>query len=68
MIAHIINSERRIKIMSTAVGRTVFVLGKQVHGNRQVIIVEDGEEYSFDHNSTVQAYTAQTARFPYELA
>lgn len=53
--------------MSTAVGRTVFVLGKQAHGNRQVIIVEDGQDYDFSID-TMTAYTAQTARFPYELA
>lgn len=53
--------------MPTAVGRTVFVLGKQLHGNRQVLIVEDGEEYSVDA-STATAYTnAPTTRFPYEL-
>lgn len=50
--------------MSTAVGRTVFVLGKELHGNRQVIIVEDGAEYNLDV-SAIAAYTNQTARFPY---
>lgn len=49
----------------TAVGRTVFVLGKELHGNRQVVIVEDGEAYDFDV-SAIQTYTAQVARFPYE--
>ena len=49
----------------TAVGRTVFVLGKEIHGNRQVVIVNDGEEYAFDHAAT--AYTDQTARFPYTV-
>jgi len=52
--------------MSTAVGRTVFVLGKQALGNRQVLIVADGEEYNVDI-ATMQAYTAQVARFPYDL-
>jgi hypothetical protein len=54
----------------TAVGRTVFVLGKQIHGNRQVVIVEDGEEYGFEYaaiENIITAYTAQTARFPYDL-
>lgn len=53
--------------MSTAVGRTVFVLGKKLHGNREVLIVEDGEEYSVDI-SAATAYTAQVARFPYDIA
>ena len=52
--------------MSTAVGRTVFVLGKELHKNRQVLVVEDGAEYSVDI-STMITYTNQTARFPYEV-
>jgi hypothetical protein len=52
--------------MSTAVGRTVFVLGKELHGNRQAIVVEDGEEYSVDISAKVE-YTDQTAKFPYEV-
>lgn len=53
-----------------AVGRTVFVLGKQIHGNRQVVVVEDGQEYGFEYaaiENIITAYTAQTARFPYDL-
>lgn len=56
--------------MPTAVGRTVFVLGKELHGNRQVVVVEDGQEYSFEYaaiQNIITAYTAQTARFPYDL-
>lgn len=54
----------------TAVGRTVFVLGKELHGNRQVVIVEDGEEYGFEYaaiEDIITPYTDQTARFPYEV-
>lgn len=54
----------------TSVGRTVFVLGKEIHGNRQVVIVEDGEEYGFEYatiENIITAYTAQKARFPYDL-
>lgn len=50
----------------TAVGRTVFVLGKELHGNRQVLVVNDGEEYGVDI-STAVVYTNQTARFPYTV-
>lgn len=46
--------------------RTVFVLGKEIHGNRQVLIVESGEAYSVNID-TMQVYTAQAARFPYNL-
>lgn len=52
--------------MATTTGRTVFVLGKELHGNRQVVIVEDGQEYNFDA-ATILPYTNQTARFPYEV-
>lgn len=52
--------------MPTASGRQVFVLGRQVHGNRQVLIVEDGEEYSSDLVNQATIYTAATAKFPYE--
>lgn len=55
----------------TAVGRTVFVLGKEAHSNRQVVIVEDGEEYGFEYatiSNIISAYTnAPITRFPYEL-
>lgn len=52
--------------MPTASGRTVFVLGKEVQGNRQVLVVDDGEEYNVDF-AAAQEYTEQEARFPYEL-
>lgn len=55
----------------TAVGRTVFVLGKQAHGNRQVVVVEDGQEYGFEYatiSNIINAYTnAPVTRFPYDL-
>lgn len=51
---------------NTTTARTVFVLGKQIAGNRQALIVESGEEYSVSV-STIIAYTDQTARFPYDL-
>lgn len=53
--------------MPTAAGRLVFVLGKELHGNRQVLIVESGEEYSSDLVNSATVYTAQTARFPYTV-
>lgn len=52
--------------MAEAEGRTVFVLGREVDGNRQVVVVEDGEEYNFDID-TITDYTDQTSRFPYEI-
>lgn len=51
---------------NTASGRTVFVLGKELQGNRQAIIVEDGEEYSIDP-AAIETYTDATAAFPYEI-
>lgn len=51
---------------NTADGRTVFVLGKELHGNRQVVVVEDGEEYDLDP-AAIADYTDEDAQFPYEL-
>lgn len=53
---------------NTASARTVFVLGKEAVGNRQVLIVESGKEYSVDYATTVQVYTDATAKFPYTLS
>lgn len=52
--------------MATANARTVFVLGKEIQGNRQVLIVESGEEYTLD-TAAVEVYSDDTAQFPYEL-
>lgn len=54
--------------MATADQRFVFVLGKELHGNRQVLVVNSGEEYSEYLVNQGTAYTAQTARFPYDIA
>lgn len=54
--------------MPTADQRLVFVLGKELHGNRQVLIVESGEEYSEYLVNQATAYTSQLARFPYDIA
>ena len=51
----------------TATARTVFVLGKEAHGNRTVLIVESGDEYSVSIDAA-KVYTDQTARFPYVVA
>lgn len=51
---------------NTANGRTVFVLGKELHGNRQAVIVEDGQEYDLDPAAIV-SYTSDRAQFPYTL-
>ena len=52
--------------MATTSGRTVFVLGKELLGNREAIIVEDGKEYTLDPDTIVE-YTDDTAQFPYEV-
>jgi hypothetical protein len=48
----------------TASGITHFVLGSEDDGNREVLNVEDGEEYFVDA-STSAAYSSGTTRFPY---
>lgn len=49
-----------------ATGRTVFVLGKELHGNRETQIFETGEAYDLDPAAIVN-YSVVTTRFPYEL-
>lgn len=51
---------------NTASSRTVFVLGKELAGNRQAFIVESGAEYSV-YATAIVAYTDQTAKFPYDI-
>jgi hypothetical protein len=51
---------------NTANGRTVFVVGKELHGNRQVVVVENGQEYDLDPAAIV-SYTSDVAQFPYTL-
>jgi hypothetical protein len=50
--------------MATASGRTVFVLGQEVDGNREVVVVENGEEYTMDA-ATIVTYSDGSATFPY---
>lgn len=51
--------------MGTAVGTTVFVLGSELDGNREVLTYENGQDYGDLPQSAVTAYTVQTTRFPY---
>ena len=55
-----------INISNTASGRTVFVLGRELDGNRQAVVVESGQEYDLDPLAIV-AYATVTARFPYTI-
>ncbi len=52
--------------MATASGRTVFILGTELAGNRQAVVVESGSEYDLDADAII-TYSDQTARFPYEI-
>lgn len=51
--------------MSTTSARTVFVLGREVDGNREVVIVDANKEYSMNAN-TISEYSDADAAFPYE--
>ena len=51
--------------MGTAVGTTVFVLGSEVDGNREVLTYEHGQDYGDLPIAAITAYTVQTTRFPY---
>lgn len=52
--------------MPTASTREIYVLGKEVQGNRQVVVVEAGETH--DLPSTAKyPYTNALTKFPYSL-
>ena len=51
--------------MGTAVGMTVFVLGKESQGNREVLTFEHGEDYGDLPITAILAYTDQRTKFPY---
>lgn len=52
--------------MSTANGREIYVLGKQAWGNREVVVVEDGETH--DQPATAEyGYDSDLTKFPYSL-
>ena len=48
----------------TTVGRTVFVLGTELAGNREAIVVESGKEYTLDAD-TIVTYSDADAEFPF---
>ena len=48
----------------TTSGRTVFVLGTELAGNREAIIVASGKEYTLDADTIVE-YSDESAEFPY---
>jgi hypothetical protein len=52
--------------MATTSGRTVFVLGKELDGNREAIIVDTAKEYTLDAD-TIVTYSDDTAQFPYTI-
>lgn len=50
--------------MTIATGREIYVLGKESWGNREVVIVEDGEIH--DQPATAEyAYDSDLTKFPY---
>lgn len=54
--------------MGTAVGTTVFVLGREQEGNREVLTFENGQDYGDLPVSAITAYTVSTTKFPYTVA
>ena len=50
--------------MSTTSGKTTFLIGRHVDGNRQVLVVADAKEYTIDADSIVE-YSDASALFPY---
>ncbi len=52
--------------MATANGREIYRIGNKAAGNREVAIVEDGEEHDFPAEAET-TYADINTRFPYEL-
>ncbi len=53
--------------MAVAEGREIYVIGKELHGNREVIIQEDGSTHDFPATAEF-TYADQVTRFPYEMS
>ena len=54
--------------MGTAVGTTVFALGREAQGNREIRVFEDGQDYGDLPVSAILAYTDQRTKFPYNAS
>jgi hypothetical protein len=46
-----------------AVGTTAFVLGREVDGNREMYVFENGQSYDLDFED-VKAYSVDETEFP----
>lgn len=52
--------------MAEADGREIYVLGKEAHGNREVVVVADGETHDLPAAAEYPYSDVQT-RFPYAI-
>ncbi len=50
--------------MATSTSRTVFILGTETDGNREVKVVESGDTYDMDY-AAISTYDDIDGRFPY---
>lgn len=50
--------------MSTASGREIYVLGKEEFGNREMVVVENGENHDLPA-SAKYTYASGLTKFPY---
>ena len=51
---------------STASGREIYVLGKEEYGNREVVIVENGEVHDLPA-AAKYTYASDLTKFPYSI-
>lgn len=54
--------------MSTATDREIYVLGKELEGNREVVVVEAGEDNTDMPASAKFTYADQSTQFPYTVS
>ncbi len=52
--------------MSTADGREIYVLGQNISGNREVVVVEDAEEHDLPATAEY-TYASGLTTFPYAV-
>ena len=53
--------------MATADGREIYVIGYEPEGNREMAVVEDGNEHDFPAGAEF-TYASQKTYFPYEVS
>ena len=52
--------------MTISTGREIYVLGKELDGNREVVIVENGEVHDLP-SAAKYSYSSDLTKYPYSI-